>query len=292
MMTAPLVSIVVPCYNHEKYVEGALLSVINQTYRHIQLIVVDDGSTDNTAQVARSFLDKRSPSSLFVHQRNKGAAETINLGLNVSRGKYVNILNSDDFFDPTRIERCVEAAEQYNLKFIYTGVNYVDEADNVVESGEYIRSLRHAEENAKSFPTLGFAFLKNQLAISTGNMFLDRSLICRVGGFRSYSYVHDWDYVLRCLFYTEPFALHDRLYNYRLHDSNSFKSLMNIEGYETYEVMSNALQRLISSYPENWRAPCPQYWPGVFEETIREWNYHVYLPPRFRRNLELGEFLR
>lgn len=291
-MTKPLVSIIVPCYNHEKYIESSLHSVVSQTYRRIQLIVLDDGSTDKTSEIAERFLNRCAPSSIFIRQSNKGAAETINLGLKISEGKYFNILNSDDFFDLTRIERCVEMAEQYNYKFIYSGVNYVDDGDRLIENGDYVQSLREAEITAKKFPTLGFAFLKNQLTVSTGNMFIARSLFDRVGYFRSYSYVHDWDYVLRCLYYTEPFALKEKLYNYRLHDTNSFRSLKNVEGYETYEVMSNALQRLISSYPENSRAPCPQYWPGVFEQFVREWGYQAYLPFRLKRQDVLEEFFK
>ncbi|MGH1573414.1 glycosyltransferase family 2 protein [Methylobacterium sp. P31] len=291
-MSNPLVSVIVPSFNHENYIESALNSVLSQTYRPLEIIVIDDGSTDRTAQVAKAYLSANSKSAVFISQNNKGAAETINLGMKISSGKYLNILNSDDAFDVTRVEKCVSAAERHDLEFIYTGVDYINAKDDLLHCGEYVQSLRRAEAAARDFPTLGFAFLKNQLAISTGNMFMARTLVDRVGRFRSYSYVHDWDYVLRCIFYTEPFALHERLYKYRLHDSNSFRSLRDIEGYETYEVMANALHRFISAYPQNRRAPSPHFWPGTFEKFIADWDYHIYLPPKFRQPLRPGDRIK
>ena len=133
--------------------------------------------------------------------------------------------------------------------------------------------------------------MRNQLAISTGNFFFSMALARRVGPFQSYRYVHDWDYILRCLFFVEPYALEEQLYNYRFHGENSFKSLAHIAGYETSEVMRNFLWSMTSRLPENGRAPCPFFWPELFEYYVQHWNYHVYLPPRFRKELKTGERL-
>lgn len=103
-----------------------------------------------------------------------------------------------------------------------------------------------------------------------------------VGPFQSYRYVHDWDFLLRALFFVEPYFIDDRLYAYRLHGRNSFKALAGVAGYETGEVMRNALWALTSRIPRNPVAPCPWYWPRVFEEHIASIHYTRYLPPRFR----------
>ncbi|EIZ82171.1 glycosyl family 2 [Methylobacterium sp. GXF4] len=282
-MSSPLVSVIVPSYNHEKYIIRALTSVVRQVYRPIEIILVDDGSTDGTFELARDFLGNNYPSALVVSQTNMGAARTINKAISYSNGKYVNVLNSDDYFEPGRIESCVQIAERYGQEFIYTGLNYTDPTDRVLENNEYVQFLRRVEKDSASlYPSLGFAFLKNQLAVTTGNMFMSRRLIDVVGPFNSYLYVHDWDFVLRSLFYVEPYFLPERLYNYRLHGENSFRSLRYVEGYETKEVMTNALWRFTARVPLNGRCPSPHCWPGVFEKLIDRWGYNVYLPPRFR----------
>lgn len=283
-MSNPLVSVIIPSYNHENYISHALESIVRQSYRPIEIVLVDDGSKDRTLEVAREFLSRNSPSALVISQPNMGAARAINNGILRSRGKYINVLNSDDFFELDRIEACVQAAEQYGLEFIYTGVNYINALGGISEEGDHVSSLRRVEKEASlKYPTLGFAFLKNQLAVSTGNMFIGRSLVDKVGLFNSYLYIHDWDYVLRCMFYVEPYFLPQKMYNYRLHDSNSFRTLSYIEGYETSEVMANALWRFIERVPLNSRCPSPHCWPGVFEKTIARWGYKVYLPPRLRQ---------
>ncbi len=290
-MPRPLVSILVPMYNHHQYIERALESIVEQTYRPIELIAIDDGSKDDTPEIARRFLERRMPSAILLQRENRGAAQTINQALTLARGDFVNILNSDDFFATNRLSRCVDVALRTGKQFIYTGVRFVGDRDETAVEDDYIRNLRKVEKDARTLPTLGFALMRNQLAVSTGNFFFSMSLARRVGPFQSYRYVHDWDYILRCLFFEEPYFLEEQLYNYRFHGENSFKSLAHIAGYETSEVMRNFLWSMTSRLPENAKAPCPFFWPEVFEHYMRSWNYHVYLPPRFRKELKFGERL-
>ena len=92
-MTRPLVSVIVPVYNHARYVEAALLSITRQTYRPIELIVIDDGSRDESADVAASLLRYEMPDAVVLRRENRGAHNTINQGLRMSRGEYLTILN-------------------------------------------------------------------------------------------------------------------------------------------------------------------------------------------------------
>ncbi len=282
-MSYPLVSVIIPSYNHEKFIVEALSSVVNQSYRNIEIIFLDDGSSDRTFELGSNYLSGTSRSISTKHS-NIGAAGTINKGIAISSGKYINILNSDDYFDLDRIRLCVQAAESQSLDFIFSEVEFVDETSAIAGDDEYVSFLRNIQILDKSeYFTNGFAFLKNQISISTGNMFLSRRLTNLIGPLNDYLYVHDWDYALRALYYTEPFFLRKRLYNYRIHGSNSYKSLARIEGYETFEVMSNALWRLTSSIPVNGRAPSPYCWPGLFETFVKRWNYQTYLPPSYSK---------
>lgn len=100
-MTRPLISCVVPAYNSERYLRDALASILAQTYRPIEIVVADDGSTDSTAQVARSY----SVEVLHVSQPTGGPAATRNLGLRAARGPFVAFLDADDLWAADKLER-------------------------------------------------------------------------------------------------------------------------------------------------------------------------------------------
>ena len=93
-MEAPLVTVVIPCYNMEPYLAQTLESVIHQTYRNLEIIVVDDGSTDRTAEVARYF-EARDARMKLLLQANRGASAARNLGLDHARGKYIALTDGD-----------------------------------------------------------------------------------------------------------------------------------------------------------------------------------------------------
>jgi glycosyltransferase involved in cell wall biosynthesis len=281
-MSRPLISVVVPAYNHSIYIVEALRSVVEQDYRPLECIVIDDGSSDDTAQKAAEYLEGALPTGVVISRPNRGAANTINQAIGLSRGDYVTILNSDDFYGPGRLAACVSFAERAGRQFVYTGVEYVDRTGDVAQPDDYIRSLRAAETAASDYPAIGFAFMRNQLAISTGNFFFSRALWDKVGPFRNYRYVHDWDFLLRSMYWEEPAKLDQTSYFYRLHDENSFKTLADVAAYETTEVMRNFLWGVLSARPLNVRCPCPAYWPEVFWSFVKRWNYQVYLPPAYR----------
>jgi glycosyltransferase involved in cell wall biosynthesis len=290
-MSNPLVSVLVPMYNHENYIERALGSIVEQSYRPIEIIAIDDGSKDRTSEIAQRFLHKNMPSAIVLQRPNRGAAQTINQALSLASGYYINILNSDDFFSPNRIARCVDAAQRTKKDFIFSGVRFVDDQGRTAEDDDYIRGLKNTEKELLALPTLGFRLMRHQMAISTGNFFFSSELARRIGPFQSYRYVHDWDFILRSLFFVEPYFVEEKLYNYRFHGENSFKSLAHIAEYETSEVMRNFLCRMLSRIPENGRAPCPHFWPQLFKHYVKVWNYQVYLPPRFHKGGREGERL-
>ncbi len=101
----PLVSVILPAYNAERFLGRALRSALAQTYPHLEIIVVDDGSTDRTAEVIRSFTDARVRS---LSQPNRGQGAARNLGIRESAGRYLTFLDADDVYLPQKVERQVE----------------------------------------------------------------------------------------------------------------------------------------------------------------------------------------
>lgn len=109
-MDTPLVSVVIPCYNMEPYLAQTLESVINQTYKKLEIIVVDDGSKDGTAAVAREF-ESRDPRLKLIVQANKGASAARNNGLDHAEGKYIALTDGDDWWAPEKVEKHVAHLE-------------------------------------------------------------------------------------------------------------------------------------------------------------------------------------
>lgn len=105
LQAAPLVSVVIPAYNAERFLARAMRSALAQTYSHLELIVVDDGSTDGTAGIIRAFPDRR---VRHFSQPNRGQGAARNLGIRASAGRYVTFLDADDVYLPQKVERQVE----------------------------------------------------------------------------------------------------------------------------------------------------------------------------------------
>ena len=110
MANTNLVSVVIPVYNSEKYVEECIDSILNQTYDNIEIIVVDDGSEDSSLEILENFSDKIK----IFSQENQGLASSLNLGISKINGNWLKWFSPDDVMYPKTIETLVNAAKQYS----------------------------------------------------------------------------------------------------------------------------------------------------------------------------------
>src|SRR5437867_1216291 len=123
----PRISVIMPVYNGEAFIAEAIRSVIAQTYACWELIVVDDGSIDNTRQVVSGFTDQR---IAYISQENQGLAAARNTGIQHSKGEYLAFLDHDDLWAPTFLERCVSALQLVgsgHLVGVYTSYVHIAE---------------------------------------------------------------------------------------------------------------------------------------------------------------------
>lgn len=116
----PLVSVIMPSYNAEKYIKEAIESVIAQTYTNWELFVIDDGSTDRTAEIARSYAEKDSRIILHRNSHNMGTAKTRNTGIKLANGEWIATLDSDDMWHPEKLEIQLKKAAKTGSLFLYT----------------------------------------------------------------------------------------------------------------------------------------------------------------------------
>lgn len=117
-----MVSVIVPVYNVEKYIFECLNSLKHQTYKNLQVIIIDDGSTDNSLKIVRKFSNSFK-NFLLLTQENKGVSEARNLALSYVKGDYVLFVDSDDFLDCTMIERMYLKAKRYDSDICICGYN-------------------------------------------------------------------------------------------------------------------------------------------------------------------------
>lgn len=115
-MTFPCkLSILVPCYNVEKYVAQCLSSIVNQTLQDIEIICINDGSTDKTLEILQSFQTTDSRIKI-INKKNSGYGDSMNLGLDMAKGKYIGIVESDDYIEPLMYEKLFNLAEKDDLE--------------------------------------------------------------------------------------------------------------------------------------------------------------------------------
>lgn len=116
-MNSPKISVIIPCYNVEKYLRQCLDSVLNQTLQDIEIICIDDGSSDGTLELLKEF-QKKDNRVKVITQKNAGAGAARNNGLRVATGEYLSFLDSDDFFEPNMLEEAFKTAEKYQVDFV------------------------------------------------------------------------------------------------------------------------------------------------------------------------------
>ncbi|PSB52786.1 hypothetical protein C7B67_05595 [filamentous cyanobacterium Phorm 6] len=271
----PLVSVVIPCYKHEKFIQRCLDSVAAQTYKNIEVVIVDDCSPDGSASEIQRLVESKSwrdrfsqPSQFHGFTKNQGAHAAINYGITQAKGEIIALLNSDDVYHPERIKATVNAMQKGGYEFVFSRVQYIDEDDRVVTNSHavaknYFNYQRNI--NLKPFPSVGFACLSANVSISTGNFVFTKALFNQVGEFNDYRYCHDWDFLLRSIIYTEPFFLEEDLYYYRFHGKNTFESLAAIGPQESASLLRNFFSKVQCHWSPNAIAPSPLNWPGFFE---------------------------
>ncbi len=263
MTDAPAVSVVVPAYMHAPYVGEAIASVFGQTRLPVELIVIDDGSRDATLECSRRALENAPIPVRLIARENRGAAATLNEGIGLARGEFVQLLNSDDRLRPRRIEAMLGALLAFDADWGYARVAPVDRFgqpfDRVV--GTRAGAVIGFQDTAVMSQTLGLALLRANSAISSGNLMFRKRLWETLGGFRDYRYNHDWDFCLRASLECEPVLVPEPLYEYRVHASNTIS--------EERGGVRDEMKRVLASFVEY--AGSRQAWANPFAPTLANW---------------------
>jgi O-antigen biosynthesis protein len=208
------VSVIIPVFNDSKYIEAAINSVFNQTYNNYEIIIIDDGSTDNTRDLLKSFEDQ----ILYVYQENKGSAAARNFGIRLAKGELISFLDADDYWRmPEKLEKQVACfAEDSSLGCINTGWHLVD------EEGNHLKTVQPWHKA----PELNLETWLKQKCVRTSAMMFRRQWLEKVGGFdEELRQSHDVDLILRLsLAGCKTIWLKEETVCYRQHSENTTKN--------------------------------------------------------------------
>jgi glycosyltransferase involved in cell wall biosynthesis len=286
-----LASVVIACYKHEAYIEECLETVYRQTFSDVELIVVDDHSPDKSFEIAQRLIKKKSFGKRFVsctllrNPLNLGAHCTWNRALSLAKGEMIFFLNSDDAFSKDRVQIFASQYGNEKLFFGFSAVEPIDECGRSITTHQFPTSLRYAIDRARvARSPLSWTFLDSQIAASTGNFVLSRELLRRIGWLTDLKYCHDWEFALRAVTVVEPKYVEADRYMYRLHSTNSFRSLSNVAESETRACMSSYCVNAIARRPINRSCLSPINFGDAFYKLIRlhpnfsYWVKQLYAP--------------
>ena len=242
------ISIIIPAYNHQNFIGAAIESVLLQSHKNFELIIIDDHSPDQTAKIITQYDDPRIKFS--EHATNLGASETINEGIQKACGDFITILNSDDIFLPDRLERLLEVAEQESAEFIATDVELIDKNGIVIRDKnhwwiEWVDSLRALYSSSGDIVQ---ALLAGNFFISTSNFFIKRKVFSRIGFFNNYRYTSDYEFILRYLADSQNhifYLFNEKLLQYRLHGHNTILETPIAPNQETFQILSRWFPELL-----------------------------------------------
>ncbi|EIJ36074.1 glycosyltransferase family 2 protein [Thiothrix nivea] len=223
------VSVILPVYNHERWVKQAIDSVLAQSFPVHELIIIDDASQDASWEVIQSACQSTQDIRIHClrHASNQGAPATLNQGLQLAQGDYLAILNSDDVWDKDRLQWLVTLAEAQALDFISTDVALLDADSSPAEQQEphWVGWFEGLKQDYAVHSDLWATLLRGNCLITTSNFFFHRRVYECVGEFADLRYVHDYDYALRVLLagFQMRLLVGEKLLGYRLHGANTIR---------------------------------------------------------------------
>lgn len=210
-----LISIIMPAYNAERYVEAAIASVHEQTYANWELIVIDDGSTDKTAEIVRRLADSDTRIKYF-HQSNQKVAQARNNGISLSKGELIAFLDSDDLWVPEKLELQQKVLAATGVDVIFSD-GFLFQGD---DSGDVIHEFRTVTGKYDGADMLDMQIVENRIPMSSA--VVRRHILYEAGGFdlRPELEVCE-DYNLWCRLASRGavfYGMSEKLIRYRVHD--------------------------------------------------------------------------
>jgi len=209
-----LVTVIIPCYNSEKWIGQCVDSVLKQTYTKLEIIIVDDGSTDNTATVISTFSD---PRINYYYKENQGLSATRNFGIARAKGDLIAFLDSDDFWVADKIEKQADKAKTYD--FIYCDYSLISEDGEQLLTQSIVNPSLYKED-------LKTVILQKNIISGGSAVLIKKNVLEKIGLFNEQLKVgEDWQYWARVLWGGfSTYYIDEKLVVIRTHNASMQKS--------------------------------------------------------------------
>lgn len=253
-MSIDLISIVLPIYNGEKYMRESIDSIIMQSYQNWELIIVNDCSIDNTAEIANEYVKKDKRIKYYKNEKNMRLPKTLNKGFSLSKGDYLTWTSDDNLFKQGAFEKMVAALKNNNADFVYASYETIDENGNYID---YVQTNKMGKYEIIGHNVVGACFMYTRKVYDVIGDYEDKFLL-----------VEDYDYWLRIFSKFNITYIKEILYSYRLHDGaltstertekinsaceaailnnkDNFGKLNNLQKYYLYDGLNRCRQNML-----------------------------------------------
>lgn len=268
--STPKVSIIMPCYNSEKYIEKAIQSVLDQTYRNFELIIIDDNSTDKTEEIIKNFV--KNDFRIIYYKKNekdKGIAESMNIGIQMSRGKYITRMDSDDIIIPEKILRQVQFLDK-NEEYGVCSVNIamMDKLGNIYNENVYPEQIVPSE-----WTFLWTNPIPNAPCMYRASIIKENNI-----SFSKLKTAEDYDFLGKFIELTKIHMINLPLYYYRYNEKSTYNNNIN-------ETFKNSIKISENYYNKITKKQAPDFYKFL------TWFYTEDDEPVIKDVQQINEFL-
>ncbi len=252
-------------YNHEKYVAEAVNSVLEQTFKDFELIIVNDGSTDKTDEVIRTFLDNER--IVYINQENQGTSTATNNGILAAKGKYIALFSGDDVFYPQKLEKQWNFISQHNSKIVFSLFDVIDDDSNIKS---YPIDAWFIQETISREEIINIFFFKGN-CVNAVTAIVDKECLLDGGLFNPASIqAQDFDMWVKLIKRYKISVVTEKLVKYRIRDNN--------------QNLSNPINHIRTFFELN------QIYKTIFDnmpiEVFRKAFYNYLKKPNFTSDVE------
>ncbi len=244
----PKVTIIIPAYNAEPFIEQCANSVLNQTLRDIEIVFIDDGSTDKTGEILDRLTDNYS-NARVIHQENKGLYKTRETGLSLATGDYIGWVDADDYAEPNMFETLYNAAIENDSELVICDYSWFP--DKVKTKGKWFREYRgkvdtkFVERNSQPW-----------------NKIVKRELMERLNIASLFVTCFDEIYIRILMEAKNPVTVNEALYNYRVGGGTMSSTYTNVSHYRQFVIASHELRKVMQPIVKD------EYWKEYFDYRV------------------------